>query len=73
MIMKTIQCEVYRLGSDDDGYYLYFPEQSIDSPTFYGQHFRKIAPGLTKGLRRGQVRKCVWTQTARGIKLERVQ
>ena len=31
----------------------------------------EVAPALCKGLRKGATRKCVITQTAKGIKIER--
>ena len=65
---KTIKAELYKCF--DDEHRLSFPESKISSLYFCGTYFRRACPVLAKGLRIGQTRELILTQTKYGIKLE---
>lgn len=72
---KIIDCEIKRL--DFSPRFVRLAVKLGDSQevtkNFCLFTLRKIAPALCKGLRPGQSRKLVLTQTARGIRLERIE
>ena len=67
---KKIECAIYRFAGQPAYYRLQLGNLDI---TTYDTKLVNICPTLIEGLRRGQSRKLVLTQTARGIKLERAE
>lgn len=65
--MAKIKC---RLGRDYFGDY-YLEGDGWETNNFCERDFRKMCPALAKGLRKGKSRKCILTQTNKGIKIER--
>lgn len=61
-------CDIESLGFDDIDT---TDEHEWVTPNFCIMLFRILCPALVKGLRKGRSRKCILTQTSKGIKLER--
>lgn len=66
---KTIKCIFQRFST---GEWCRFYSEDWVSPNFCWKDLRKVAPALCKGLRKGKSRDCIITQTAKGIKIERL-
>lgn len=67
---KKIECFIIRWMATPEYYSVHLGDLEIAS---YDKKFRKICPVLIKGLRPGESRELILTQTKNGIKLERAK